>query len=154
MKKKQATRVNNNSDNNDFIQRRKLLKCTKAYNLFLKGVTPVQVAIDLQIDFDEVRKYWTEYLRLQNMKDLYNIYINNEYNLDYLFKIYYFMLRNKIPEKDCENVLRNVDNVINLQQSISNLQIEFEEWLRVKNNRDNRPLEPLPRNTYYTNYRI
>ena len=147
--KKQTAKINNN----DSLQTRKLLKCTKAYDLFQKGNTPVMVANILQIGFYEVRKYWSEYLRLENMKNLYNIYIDNEFNLDYLFKIYYFMLRNKIPKKDCENVLRNVDNVINLQQSISNLQIEFEEWVRVKNNRDNRPLEPLPRrNTYYTNY--
>ena len=60
------------------------------------------------------------------MKDLYNIYIDNEYHLDYLLKIYYFMLRNNIPKKDCEIVLRNVDNVINLNNSVSNLKLECE----------------------------
>ncbi|MGI9011812.1 MAG: hypothetical protein ACR2F1_11580 [Nitrososphaeraceae archaeon] len=96
------------------IQIRKLLRCTKAYILFLNGKSPVEVAIDLQLDYGEVRKYWTEFMRLQNMKDLANIYIDNEYNLDYLLHIYFFMLRNNIPKKDCEIVLRNADNVINL----------------------------------------
>lgn len=127
------------------IQIKKLLRCTKAYVLFLNGKTPVEAAIDLQIDYEEVRKYWTEFLRLQNMKDLYNIYIDNEYRLDYLLNIYYFMVRNKIPKKDCEIVLRNADNVINLNNSISNLKLEFETWQRVKNKHDNAPLEPLPK---------
>ena len=98
-----------------------------------------------KIDYEEVRKYWTEFLRLQNMKDLYNIYRDNEYHLDYLLKIYYFMLRNNIPKKYCEIVLRNVDNVINLNNSVSNLKLECETWQRVKNNHDNYPLEPLPK---------
>ncbi len=66
-------------------------------------------------------KYWTKFLPLQNMKDLANIYIDNEdneNNVDYLLNIYYFMLRNNIPIKDCEIVLRNADNVINLNKSI------------------------------------
>ena len=87
------------------------------------------------------------------MTKLYNIYIENEFHLDYLFRIYYFMLRNKIPKKDCEAVLRNADTVINLNDSISNLKSEYETWQRVKNNHDNAPLEPLPKkiNPYYPN---
>jgi hypothetical protein len=41
------------------------------------------------------------------MTKLYNIYIQNEYHLDYLFKIYYFMLRNEIDFKNIENILRD-----------------------------------------------
>ncbi|MGZ5547812.1 MAG: hypothetical protein ACXWFZ_07655, partial [Nitrososphaeraceae archaeon] len=40
---------------------------------------------------------------------------------------------------------RNVDNVINLNNSVSNLKLECETWQRVKNNHDNYPLEPLPK---------
>ena len=89
------------------------------------------------------------------MKDLANIYIdneNNENNVDYLLNIYYFMLRNNIPKKDYEIVLRNADNVINLNNSIS-IKSEFETWPGVKNNHDNAPLEPLPKiNWNYSNY--
>lgn len=37
------------------------------------------------------------------MKNLSNIYIDIEYNSDYLLKIYSTLVRNKIPKKDCEN---------------------------------------------------
>jgi hypothetical protein len=76
---------------------KKLYKSSQAYGLFLNGKTPVQVAMDLNLNFQRVRKYWLEYLSLKKMKKLYSIYIENEFHLDYLFKIYYFMLRNKIP---------------------------------------------------------
>jgi hypothetical protein len=132
---------------------KKRCKRIQAYDLFRNGKTPIQICIDLRLDFHRVRKYWKEFLLLQNMKDLYNIYIENEYHLDYLLHIYFFMLRNKIPQEDCEIVLRNAHTVINLNNSISNLQSECETWQRVKKNHDNAPLEPLPKiNKYYTNY--
>jgi hypothetical protein len=133
---------------------KKLSLSSQAYGLFLSGQTPVQVAMDLNLDFQRVRKYWKEFLLLQNMKDLYNIYIENEYHLDYLLHIYFFMLRNKIPKKDCEIVLQNAATVITLNNSISNLKSECETWQRVKNKHENAPLEPLPKkiNWYYSNY--
>jgi hypothetical protein len=133
---------------------KKLSLSSQAYGLFLNGQTPVQVAMDLNLDFQRVRKYWKEFLLLQNMKDLYNIYIENEYHLDYLLHIYFFMLRNKIPKKDCEIVLQNAATVITLNNSISNLKSECETWQRVKNKHENAPLEPLPKkiNWNYHNY--
>jgi hypothetical protein len=129
---------------------KKLSLSSQAYGLFLNGQTPVRVAMDLNLDFQRVRKYWKEFLLLQNMKDLYNIYIENEYHLDYLLHIYYFMLRNKIPKTDCELVLQNAGTVITLNNSISNLKSECETWQRVKKNHYNAPLEPLPRiNPYH-----
>jgi hypothetical protein len=138
--------------NTQELTTKKLSKCSQAYGLFLNGKPPVQVAMDLNLDFQKVRKYWLEYLRLNKMKKLYNIYIENEFHLDYLFRIYFFMLRNEIPKKDCEIVLRNAHTVINLNNCISNLKIECEEWQRVRHNHDNAPLEPLPKFTrYYPN---
>ena len=136
-------------DNNPKIKKLSKKRC-RAYDLFRNRKNQVEVAIDLELDFQEVRKYWLEYLRLNKMKKLYNIYIENEFHLDYLFKIYYFMLRNEIPIKDCENVLRNAHNVINLNNSLSKLKLECETWHRIKYNHDNAPLKPLPRvNPYH-----
>ena len=140
--------------NTQELTTKKLSKCSQAYGLFLNGKPPVQVAMDLNLDFQKVRKYWLEYLRLNKMKKLYNIYIDNEYHLDYLLHIYFFMLRNEIPKTDCEIVLQNAGTVITLNNSISNLKSECEIWQRIKNNHDNAPLEPLPKkiNWNYSNY--
>jgi transposase len=136
---------------------KKLSKRIQAYNLFRNGKTAIQTCIDLRLDFDTVRKYWTEFLRLNNMKKLYNIYIENEYHFDYLFKIDYFLLRNNIPIKDMENVLGIAYDTAKLYQIHSNLKAEIEELKQTKNNYSLNqntmrnyylpPLGPLPR--YY-----
>ena len=91
------------------------------------------------------------------MKKLYNIYIENEFHLDYLFKIYYFMLRNKIDIKNMENVLRIAYDITKLYQTHSNLKAEIEKLEQIKKDYSFQilpPLQPLPRypsswNGYY-----
>ena len=161
-KYEQQKRLENNKRkrNNKKSTTKKLSKCSQAYGLFRKGKTQVRVAIDLNLDFQKVRKYWLEYLRLKNMTKLYNLYIGNEYHLDDLFRIYYFMLRNEIPIKDCENVLRNAHNIINLKGIISNLKAEIEKLTQTKNNyslnqnttKNYKPLLPLGLPEYYYRY--
>ena len=106
---------------------------SQAFKLFSDGKSKVQVAIDLDIDFEKVRRYWTEFLRLKNMKKLYNIFIENEFHLDYLFRIDYFLLRNNIPIKDIENVLLMAYDITRLYQTHSNLKNEIEKLEQMKN---------------------
>jgi flagellar biosynthesis component FlhA len=61
------------------------------------------------------------------MKKLYNTYTENEYHLDYLFKIDYFLLRNNIPIKDMKNVLGIAYDTAKLYQTHSNLKAEIDE---------------------------
>jgi transposase len=60
---------------------KKISKSSRAYQILLEGKTPVQ-AIELNLGFEETRKYWMEFLRLQRMKKLYNLYVDNECHLD------------------------------------------------------------------------
>jgi hypothetical protein len=128
-KNQKETKRENNEN-----KRKRVLKSSQAYALFVDGKMPVDVAIDLQLDFLKVRKYWKEFLPLKNMKKLYNIYIENEFHLDYLFKIDSFLLRNEIPLRDIENVLRIAYNTAKLYQTRSNLKIEIEQLKQIKNN--------------------
>ena len=102
--------------------------------------------------------HWTEFLRLRNMKKLYNIFIENEFHLDYLFKIDYFLLRNEIPIRDMENVLKTANDVINLNQTYSNLESNIERLKQMKNNyslnqnTNYQPLLPLGLPKYYYHY--
>ena len=112
IKKQEYNKIKKEQENNQSSKIKKLSKSSEAYELFLKRRTPVQVAIDLDINFEKVRRYWTEFLQLNKMKKLHNIYIENEFNLDYLFRIYYFMLRNKIDIKNMESVLRIAFNCV------------------------------------------
>jgi transposase len=139
---------------------KKLSKRIQAYDLFRNGKTTIQVCIDLQLDFEKVRKYWTEFLRLNNMKKLYNIYTENEFHLDYLFKIDYFLLRNNIPIKDMENVLGIAYDTVKLYQIRSNLKAEIEGLKQTKNNyilkknNNYQQLLPLGLPAYYYRYQL
>lgn len=68
------------------------------------------------------------------MTKLYNIYVENEYHLDYLFKIYYFLLRNNIDFKNIENVLHIAYETTRLYQTHENLKAEIEKMKQMKNN--------------------
>ena len=151
-KNQQLETKKENSEN----KKKVVLKSSQAYALFLDGKRPVDVAIDLQLDFEKVRKYWKEFLRLRDMKRLYQIYVESEFKLKYIFKIYYFILRNKIDLKDMENVLRIAYDTTKLYQTHSNLKAEIEQLKQVKNNYSLNqntnyqpllPLGPLPK--YY-----
>ena len=65
-------------ENNQKIKKLSKKRC-RAYDLFRNRKNPVEVAIDLELDYEQVSKYWKEFLRLNNMTKLYNIYIENEY---------------------------------------------------------------------------
>jgi hypothetical protein len=87
------------------------------------------------------------------MFESFEFYQDHSYDIPTLLSINVFMKRNNISGKDIVNVLREANDVINLNNSISNLKSECETWQRIKNNHDNAPLEPLPKiNWNYHNY--
>ena len=90
------------------------------------------------------------------MFESFEFYQDHSYDIPTLLSINAFMKRNNISGKDIVNVLRSANDVINLNNTISNLKSECETWQRVKNNHDNAPLEPLPKriNWNYSKYHI
>ena len=163
--KKQDSLTNNDNQVN---KTKKLSKSSQAYDLFHKGKTPVEVAIEQDLEFQRIRKYWTEFLRLKNMTKLYNIYIENEFHLDSLFRIYYFILRNNMSIGDIENVLAVAYDITKLYETHSNLKAEIQKmqqqirknnYIAYQNTSFQRipPIQPLPRypsswNGYYYYY--
>jgi hypothetical protein len=71
------------------------------------------------------------------MKKFYNLYVDNECHLDYVLKIYYFLLRNKIDFKNFENVLHVTYDVTKLYETHSILLAEIEKLKQTKNNYQN-----------------
>jgi len=47
---------------------------SKAYDLFLKGKSPIQVAIKLDLKYEEVMKAYDEYLSLQRIRSFETMY--------------------------------------------------------------------------------
>ena len=139
-------------ENNQSSPIKKLSISSRAFILFKEGKKIDEVKVLLDIPFKLSIRYWKQYLKAIRMFEAFEFYQDHSYDIPTLLSINTFMKRNNISGKDIVNVLRNADNVISLNNSISNLKLECERWQRVKYNHDNAPLEPLPRiNPYYLN---
>jgi hypothetical protein len=126
---------------------------TQSFILYKEGKQIDDVKILLDIPFKLASRYWRQYLKSIRMYESFEFYQDHSYDIPTLLSINTFMKRTNISGNDVVNVLRNAENVINLNNSISNLKSECETWQRVKNNHYNAPLEPLPKiNPYYPNY--
>jgi DNA-binding Lrp family transcriptional regulator len=61
---------------------------TQAYNLFLQGKTPVQVAIELNIREPEATQYYKEYWKLSQLHSLNWVYEQVKDDIGYFVKLY------------------------------------------------------------------
>jgi hypothetical protein len=107
---------------------------TQAFKLFRDGQKLTNVAIDLEIPARRAMKLWSQFLRLERMEDCYELYQDNSFDIPTLFSINNFIKRNNISGKDIANVLREATDIINLNQTYSNLKAEIEGLKQTKNN--------------------
>ena len=139
-------------ENNHSSPIKKLSISSRAFILFKEGKKIDEAKVLLDIPFKLAIRYWKQYLKSIRMFESFEFYQDHSYAIPTLLSINTFMTRNSISGNDIVNVLRSANDVITLNNSISNLKSECETWQRVKNNHDNAPLEPLPKfNRYYSN---
>jgi hypothetical protein len=159
-KYKQQTRLEQNkkeNNNNKSSQIKKLSLSSRAFILFKEGKKIDEAKVLLDIPFKLAIRYWKQYLKSIRMFESFEFYQDHSYDIPTLLSINTFMKRNNISGNDVVNVLREANDVINLNHIISTLKSECETWQRVKNNyslnQNNMrnhylpPLGPLPR--YY-----
>ena len=140
-------------ENNQSSPIKKLSISSRAFLLFKEGKKIDEAKVLLDIPFKLAIRYWKQYLKSIRMFESFEFYQDHSYDIPTLLSINTFMKRNNISGNDIVNVLREANDVINLNNSISNLKSECETWQRVKNSHDNAPLEPLPKiDRYYPNY--
>jgi orotate phosphoribosyltransferase-like protein len=94
---------------------------TKAYHLFSKGKTPIEVAIALNLSEVETTKFYQEYLNLKQMHDLRMVYEEIGGDIVHFLKLY----------KLSKEAHMNPEHVVNLLQ-MSN---EYLPLLELKYNR-------------------
>jgi hypothetical protein len=109
---------------------KKLSTSTKAFKLFLKGKKPVEVAIDLDIRYPEVDKYWSQFLKLEKKYEAYEFYEDFRYEMPELLSISAFIRRNKIDISNISNILKYAYNISNLQSYGKKLQNQIAEMER------------------------
>ena len=151
--KKARLLVTKKRENNQPNQIKKPSISSQTFILFKEGKKIDEAKVLLDIPFKLTIRYWKQYLKSIGMFESFEFYQDHSYDIPTLLSINVFMKRNNISGKDIVNVLREANDVINLNNSISNLKSECETWQRVKNNHDNASLEPLPKiNWNYHNY--
>ena len=93
------------------------------------------------------------------MYECYEFYQEHSYDIPTFLSINNFLERNDIYGKDIVNVLRQANDVINLNQTILNLKGEIEKLKQNKNNQQYSqnnfyyPLKPLPKMNWNYPYR-
>ena len=112
-------------ESNQSTQPKKPPISTLAFKLFRDGKKLTDVAIDLEIPARKALKLWNQFLRLERMEDCYEFYKEHSYDIPRFLSINTFMKRNNISGNDVVNVLREANDVINLNQIISNLKAEI-----------------------------
>ena len=129
------SRLGNIIENNDINKNhhiKKLSTCNRAFKLFLKNKKPVEVAIELNISYQEVYKYWLQFLKLENKYEVYEFYEDFRYEMPQLLSIGGFLRRNKIDTANISNILEYANNTYNLQSYHNKLQNEIAELQREK----------------------
>jgi hypothetical protein len=101
LKKKEAAEVNHSGSgngyengivdkqkSNDINNKSPNEKATQAYKLFDEGKKPVEVAVKLSLSEKEATKYYKEYLRLNGLYRLYQVYIEIADSLPSFLKLH------------------------------------------------------------------
>src|SRR5581483_5553869 len=84
-------------------------KTTQAIKMFSEDMTPMQVVIELDLEPEEVRTIYRQYLEIKNMYDLLQIYDqirhSNIYSISSFLKLYKILSNLRMGEQQIINVL-------------------------------------------------
>jgi hypothetical protein len=160
-KKSRLGNIIENKDINKNHHIKKLSTGNRAFKLFLKNKKPVEVAIELNISYQEVDKYWSQFLKLEKKYEAYEFYDIFQYEMPQLLAIGGFIRRNNIDTANISNILKYASNTSNLQLYHNELQNERAQWEREKklyianlNNMNYQlaPIKPMPIHRYNRHY--
>ena len=100
---------------------------SQAFILFKEGKQIDEVKVLLDIPFKFAIKYWVQYLKSIRMYECFEFYQEHSYDIPTFLSINNFMKRNNIYGKDIVNVLKTANDIINLNQTYSNLKTEIKK---------------------------
>lgn len=112
-------------ENNQEPLTKKLSLSSQAFTLFKEGKKLDEVKVLLDIPFKKAKTFWKQYLESIKMEDCYQFYEMFQNDLHTLLPISSFMKRNNVSGPHIVNILRTANDVINLNQTISNLKTEI-----------------------------
>jgi transposase len=110
----------NNNNNNDIRnkkrqqqereQQEQLSLSTQAYKLFSEGKSPIQVAVALNLKESEITRFYKEYIKLNQMRDLNIAYDELRGNITPFLKLYRSARATGMSEEHVVNLLRTAND--------------------------------------------
>ena len=128
------TRLETNKRKEKKKQTKKPSISSRAFILFQEGKQIDEVKVLLDIPFKLAVRYWRQHLKSIGMFEAFEFYQENTYDIPTFLSINNFLKRNNISGNNIANVLREANNVNNLNQTFSNLKAEIEKLKQTKNN--------------------
>jgi hypothetical protein len=120
-KEEEKERQKKQLDNNDtttpdsYKNQRGLSSSVQAYELFSQGITPVQVAIELNLRESQVTRYYREYWKLKGIHKLNLVYEEIKDNIAYFVKLHRL---SKVAGMSTEHVINLLEIANNDLQSV------------------------------------
>lgn len=87
-------------EENDSVGKREKSKDARAFELFLQGKKPIEVAIELDMSADEVEELCVQYWRLSKLHDLETLYHEAKYSLSPFLQLFRILKENKITKNE------------------------------------------------------
>ncbi len=129
-------------------------KTTQAIKMFSEGKTPVDVAVGLDLPPDEVREIYRQFLELNNMYKLVEVYDEMQNYLPSLLELFRIIESRGINKSDIIDVLMliNTGRLPYLQKKVANLTSGI-EWLENEIKKKEYNLSVLDNRTKELKYR-
>ena len=124
----------NKGKENNQTKKPSLSSSSRAFILYQKGKKISEVKVLLDIPFKKAMMYWAQYLKSIRMFESFEFYQEFSYDIPTFLSINNFIKRNNISGNNIANVLKTANDVINLNQIISNLNTEIKRLEEMKNN--------------------
>ena len=99
---------------------------SRAFKLFLKGRSIVQVAIGLDLPTDQILKVHADYLVLRNMGRTANVLMENRKDLGAYLKLLDYVKGNSIRVKDLDHVIDLTHNIDSLKKEKTQLENDID----------------------------
>jgi hypothetical protein len=96
----------------------------RAFEMFTDGQDTIEVLKTLDLEYDEVRKYYGEYLTLKNLTAFINFYREHQEFLPFLLRIIEKMNQFKLFENDVYTLINHLNQFRNLENIKNQLQHE------------------------------
>jgi hypothetical protein len=106
----------------------------RALHSFQKDLTPVQVAVEIDLPFEEVQKYYAQYGQLRNLHTFFELCQSDADVMNSLVRLHNSMLEENMSPKKYVNVLKYYDPVREIVQKYHDLKVSTE--LRAQEHRE------------------